>query len=98
MEAGIGRMATRWIGMLEMTCLIKIRQPAKDRDLAFQAEGLELTTSSRRRKWLLCGVPKQIGAPRLKNWLATDWYVSKRSCRTKRLEVAPFVKIRMSST
>ncbi|XXG59386.1 hypothetical protein AAC387_Pa04g1482 [Persea americana] len=50
MEAGIGRMAARWIGMLEMTCLISIRRPAKDNDLAFQAESFESTTSISGRK------------------------------------------------
>ena len=40
-EAGRGIMAARWIGKLEITCLIKIRRLAKDMDLTFQAESLD---------------------------------------------------------
>ena len=69
METGRGKVATKWIGMLEIRCLIKMRRQVRDRVLAFQALSFALIVSNKGRKWRLLGVPNQIGIPRYLSWL-----------------------------
>ena len=63
-EAGMGKVVARGIGILESTCLMRIRRPTEDRNFVFQATKRAFIESIRGRKWDLFGVPKTIGMPR----------------------------------